>query len=99
MKDDLTVCALQRQTDALGNHEDNRWNDNQTEACEPHDFVNRQMEVRCHDVVTTIEKRDENKRERHCANSGAVWVVTRAIQQVVLTLIASHPRLNKWIEC
>ena len=98
VQDLLTVVALQRPADPSRHPEDDDRDDEHEHPEEDGDVVDRQLQADGHDVVARGEHEHDVERERGHADRSAGRRVARAVEQVVLALVASHPGLDPRVD-
>ena len=95
---EVPVATLQAEADALGDDVGQRRDDEDGHPEEPGDRVDREMERDRQDVVGTRGQQHQPGDDRHDAEAGARRGVARAVEDVVLTVVARHPALDHRIE-
>ncbi len=89
---------LQTYTGSLRDHEHDRWHHEQRDLGHSRDRVDLHMEGVGDDVVSAVDETQQVERQRHRAEAGADRSVTRAVEQVVLPLVAGHPGLDERVD-
>ena len=92
------VAALEPEAGAPRDHEHDRRDHEQGHPQEPDDRVDRQVERDGDDVVGAADPQQQVERDRHHAQRGAGGGVARAVEQVVLALVAGDPGLDERVE-
>src|SRR6476661_9749136 len=88
VEDLLAVSALQAQTDALGDPERHRRSDEEQHSQGLGDVVDRQVQLDRHEVVACREEEHDVHGDTGDADGGPGGGVARAVEQVVLALVA-----------
>ena len=90
-----TVRTLQAEADPVRHVVGQRRHDQQADAARPRRRVQRDVELQRDDVVDAGQRQDHVERDRHRADAGADRGVARALQQVVVRVVAGQPLLDE----
>jgi hypothetical protein len=86
---------LEAEADAVGDPVRHRREEQQSDAARPRHRVRADLERQGDDVAGAGERQHEVERDGHGAQRGATRGVPRAIEQVMLPVVPTDPRLDE----
>ena len=95
MEHGVAILMLQSKAYSFGDHVGDGGQYEDSNAREPHDLIDRESKVSSKKIVTTVDQRDHGEGKRHGPHRSTGRGVAGTFEEMVLSLIAGHPCLDK----